>query len=197
VKRPRRLIDPADCALLLIDLQIDSVGATSTRDRSRLGEGVRGLVRLGELYGLPAIVTAGRKTGAGAALIPELHSVTAGVLPRTTLDALNEPTVAQAIEDAGRETLILAGVALDIGVATAALSAIEAGYRVYVVAEACATTDALAESTAISRLVQAGATWIGFAALALTMMDDFASSTSAEVRRLVQAIDPAHLQAHV
>jgi hypothetical protein len=67
---------------------------------------------------------------------------------------------------------------------------------VYVVAEACATTDVLAEATAVSRLQAAGAHWIGFAALSLELMGDFAAPQAPATQALIRRVNPDHAEAH-
>lgn len=188
----------SDCAVVLIDLQVSSIAATSTRPPAQVGAAAGALVDLAELWELPLLITSGRKPGPGAALINELAAAATRctVVERTTVDAFDTPEFADAVDGLRRSTLLMAGVALDIGVTSAALSARGRGHEIYVVAEACSTTDTLAQATALSRLQAAGVHWIGFAALSLELMRDFSAPRAAATLALVQRINPNHTEAH-
>ena len=187
-----------DCAVVLIDLQVSSVAATSTRSPAHVTSAAGALADLAELWEMPLLITSGRKPGPGAALINELAAAATRctVVERTTVDAFDTPEFADAVDGLRRPTLLMAGVALDIGVTSAALSARARGRQVYVVAEACSTTDPLAQATALLRLTAAGVHWIGFAALSLELMHDFTAPRAAATQALVQRINPDHTEAH-
>lgn len=191
-------LHPGDCAVVLIDLQVSSVAATSTRPASLLRAAAGAMAELAQLWEMPLLITTGLKPGPGGLLIDELQRPAGQypVIQRSTVDAFDTPGFAEAVASLERSTLLMAGVALDIGVASAAWSARANDYRVYVVAEACATTDTLAEATALSRLAAAGAQWIGFAALSLKLMKDFAAPNARTTQALIQRVNPNHGRAH-
>ena len=191
-------LHPGDCAVVLIDLQVSSVAATSTRSPAQVRAAAGALADLAQLWRLPLLITCGLKPGPGAALITEIASAAEKSTPieRTTVDAFDSAEFTDAVGRLRRSTLLTAGVALDIGVTSAALSARARGHQVYVVAEACATTDALAEATAVSRLQAAGAHWIGFAALSLELMGDFAAPQAPATQALIRRVNPDHAEAH-
>lgn len=188
-----------DCAVVLIDLQISSVAATSTRSSTQVRAAAGALVDLAALWQMPLVITFGRKPGSAAAPIPELATAATRwpVIERTTVDAFDTAEFADAVAGLQRSTLLIAGVALDVGVTSTALSALARRHPVYVVAEACATTDTLAEATALSRLQARGAHWIGFAALSLDLMADFAAPHAVATQALVQRVNRDHRKAHL
>ncbi len=108
-------------------------------------------------------------------LIPEVAQRLPGhaPIPRTLVAAFEEPAVADAVAEAGRPHLIVAGVATDIGVLYAALGGLAAGLQVHVVLDACGTNDARAGAIAEQRLIADGVVVTGFATLALGLMGDF------------------------
>ncbi len=187
-----------DCAVVLIDLQVSSVAATSTRPLTQVRAAAGALAELAQVWQMPLLITTGRKSGPGAALISELRAAASEcpVIQRSTVDAFDTPDFVDAVAALKRSTLLMAGVALDIGVTSAALSARAHDYQVYVVAEACATTDALAEATALSRLAAANAHWIGFAAVSLDLMKDFGAPRARATQALIQRVNPNHAKAH-
>jgi hypothetical protein len=58
-------LGPDDCAVVLIDLQMSSVAATSTRPAPRLAAPAGALADLARLWQMPLVLTAGRKPGPG------------------------------------------------------------------------------------------------------------------------------------
>ena len=89
----------------------------------------------------------------------------------------------------GRHSLIIAGVAADIGVLYAALAARDAGYSVYVVVEDCATTTELAHRMALSTLVAEGVVVTGFVSLAMGLMGAFGEPSTDATLALVQHVE--------
>ena len=73
-------------------------------------------------------------------LISRVQSVFPDIVPidRTTLNAWEDMNFKKAVEATSRKKLLLAGLWTEVCVALPTLSAMEDGYEVYVVADACA-----------------------------------------------------------
>lgn len=177
----------AECALLLVDLQIGSVAGVRTMEPARLKDHAIALTSVAQLHGLPVIITAGRKPGLAGVFLPELKLIAAGhvMIERTTTEAFEEHALVDALERTGRKSIICAGVATDIGLLYAVLGARAAGYEVFAVLDASGTTDRTAEDLARLRMVQAGATVTGWASIAAGLMGDFAGPTSLDTMALM------------
>lgn len=136
---------------------------------------------------MPSVLTAGRKPGVGGVFLPELKSLLPGhaFIERSCVAAFDEPALTEAVRATGRQTVIMAGVATDIGVLYAALGAKASGYDVIAVLDASATTDTQAEELARLRLVHEGIRLTGWASLATGLMGDFAGPQSLDTMALL------------
>ena len=97
--------------------------------------------------------------GPNGPLIPEIHEFNpdAVYIPRTgQINAWDNPAWVEAIEKTGRKTLIIAGTLTSVCMAFPALSAVEAGYRVFCVIDASGNWSSMATDITIARIAQAG-----------------------------------------
>jgi nicotinamidase-related amidase len=126
---------------------------------------------------LPVVVAAGPQTGPGGAVIPEVtaHLTEPMIVRHSTPNALRMSVFAEAVVETGRTHLILAGIALDVGVLLTALGLRTAGYSVYVVADATGAVTTRAEEAAFARLRHAGVIVSSWASLAAEIQEDFAA----------------------
>lgn len=136
------LIDRADSALLIIDLQVDFYPATRRDvDRSKLAKVVDNTAWLAAVaadLGVPVIVTEedpglnGSTQPAIAAKLP----ADATVLPKTSFGVTGEEAVLGALTATGKKSVVLVGAETDVCVGHSALGLQALGYRVAVVTDA-------------------------------------------------------------
>jgi nicotinamidase-related amidase len=102
-------------------------------------------------------------------LVPELKAMfpDAPYIARPgQINAWDNEDFVDVVKATGKQQLILAGVVTEVCVAFPALSAIEAGFEVFVVTDASGTFNALTRDAAWDRMSQAGAqlmSWFGVA----------------------------------
>jgi len=155
---------PADAAILLVDHQPGVMAMVKSVEPDLLAANVGLLARLGELTDIPIVVATTRETldflgtsidavrdGAPKAYAERIRR--AG-----TLDAFADPAFARAVADTGRRNLIIAGILTDVCLFHTAMSAIAAGYAVWIAADACGTGSALGDQITYKRLRGSGAT---------------------------------------
>ena len=169
-------IEASDAVVLFVDLQAGIVELSRTNPGDRLRQGVRGLAKLAKLFDIPAFVSGVRgEDGSPAKVIPEI-SAGLGELPtrhRTTCDSFLNPEIVSAIAGANRKTLLISGVATELAVQLAALTASDQGYRVFVVLDACGGMSERTEQAALLRMTAAGATAVSVMTLAGEIAGDF------------------------
>jgi nicotinamidase-related amidase len=169
-------IDPQDTLVLFADLQAGIVELSQTNPLDRLQKAVRALAKLTRLLAMPALVSGVRgEDGSPAKVIPQIAEGL-GELPthhRTTCDSFLNEEIVSAIKATGRRTLLIAGVATEIAVQLAALTASDQGYRVYVVLDACGGMSERTEQAALHRLAKAGVTTVSVMTLAGELAGDF------------------------
>ena len=154
------MIDPDDAVMLLIDHQSGLFQLVKDIDLPQLRANVIALAKLSRLGRLPTFTTASVPDGPNGPLIPEIHqnNPEAVYIPRTgQVNAWDNPAWVEAIERTGRKTLIMAGTLTSVCMAFPTLSAIEAGYKVFIVVDASGNWSSMATDITLARVVQAGA----------------------------------------
>lgn len=174
-------------------MQVGAVGSIRTIEPNRLRDNVVALATIANLHRLPAVLTAGRKPGVGGVFMPELRALLpqAAFVARGRAAAFEDAALSEAVAATGRKTLIVAGVATDIGVTFAALGALNAGYEVWVVVDACGAVDAAAEEAAKARMAREGVLMTGWASLGVGLMGDFESPLGPPTMALISARMPS------
>lgn len=185
-------LDPHDTIVLFADLQEGIIERSATTDLARLRRAVGAVAQLAALFGIPAIVTTAPAEG-GARVTPEIAAAL-GDLPqhvRTTTDAFTHAPTREAIEQTGRRTLLVAGVATEIIVQHSALSAAARGVQAQVIVDACGGLSPRTEDAALRRLTQAGVIATSVASLAGQLAGDFTQPRGREALGILYAMASA------
>ena len=95
-------------------------------------------------------------------------------------NALDNPEVAQAIEDAGRSRLVMGGISTDGCVIETAFGALRRGYTVGLVADATAGETRETHELAVQRMVQAGVVPLSWLSLATELQMDWSKGDTAQ-----------------
>lgn len=154
------MIDPDDAVMLLIDHQSGLFQLVKDMELPVLRDNVRALAKVARLTKIPTFTTASVPDGPNGPLIPEIHqdNPEAVYIPRTgQINAWDNPKWVEAIEATGRKTLLIAGTLTSVCMAFPALSAIEAGYKVFCVIDASGNWSKMATDLTTARMAQAGA----------------------------------------
>lgn len=180
-------LEREQAALVLIDLHIGPLSIIQTIAPSQLRRNVALLTRIARLYELPIVLTGAKMPPPGGTFLPEVKDFLPDhhIIERTTTNAWNTPEFVTAIEQTGRQQLVIAGVALEIGVMFPALSAVAAGYDVSVVVDATGTTDARIETGALLRLAQAGVSLVSCASIGMELQKNLSEAPGHELMALL------------
>src|SRR5512139_3991621 len=158
-----------DAACLLVDHQSGLISLVQDFSPGEFKNNVLALAASAKYFKLPTILTTSFENGPNGPLVPELKEMfpSAPYIARPgNINAWDNEDFVKAVEKTGRKQLIIAGVVTEVCVAFPALSAIEAGYDVFVVTDASGTFDELTRHSAWDRMSQAGAqlmTWFAVA----------------------------------
>ena len=154
------MIDPNDAVMLLIDHQSGLFQLVKDIDLPVLRSNVVALAKVAHLAKIPTITTASVPDGPNGPLIPEIHQYNpeAVYVPRTgQINAWDNPAWVAAIEQTKRKTLLMAGTLTSVCMVFPALSAVEAGYKVFCIVDASGNWSKMATDLSIARIVQGGA----------------------------------------
>ncbi len=156
----RRRLNPFNCVVILIDFQTHLLLTIGSIAPQTLIENASDLARIAKLLNIPTILTTVGTKSFGGPLIPQLQVIFPSQEPIecTTMSLWDESKVFGVVEGTGRRRLVMAGLWTDFCVALTTIQALELGYEVYVVSDACGDLSTEAQEAAIRRMVQAGAT---------------------------------------
>jgi nicotinamidase-related amidase len=160
-----RLLTPENSVLLLIDHQPQMAFATHSIDGQTLVSNVTGLAKSAKVFGVPTILTTVAAESFSGPIFPGVQAVFPDLKPidRTTMNSWEDTRVVNAVRKTGRKKLVMAALWTEVCLATAALSALDDGFEVYIVTDASGGVTLEAHEMAVQRMIQAGAvpmTWL-------------------------------------
>mgnify|MGYP006169513415 CR=1 FL=1 len=167
--KPYVRLDKNNAAVLLVDHQTGLLSLVRDIDPDKFKNNVLALADLAKYFGLPTILTTSFEQGPNGPLVPELKDMfpSAPYIARPgQINAWDNEDFVNAVKATGKKQLIIAGVVTEVCVAFPALSALEAGYEVFIVTDASGTFNAMTRDAAWDRMTSAGAqlmTWFGTA----------------------------------
>ena len=170
------LLTPDNCAVILIDYQPQMAFGVESMDRQTLTNNAVGLAKAAKIFKIPTILTTVAKSTFSGPMFPQLQSVFPGQEPidRTTMNTWEDQRVVKAVEKTGRKKLVMGGLWTEVCIVLPAIQALEAGYEVYVVTDACGGVSMTAHDMAIQRMIQAGAVPIMWLQFLLELQRDWA-----------------------
>jgi len=175
-KPARTLLSPHDHALVLIDHQSQMAFNTKSIDITSLRANTAILAQAAKGFNVPTVIsTISRESFAGP-LFPEVSEAfpDAEIIDRTTSNAWEDEGFIAAINATGKTRLVMCGLWTSVCCNGPVLSALEQGFEVYVVTDACGDCTAEAHERAVQRMCQAGARPITALTYLLELQRDWA-----------------------
>lgn len=172
-----RLLSPTDHSLMLIDHQPQMAFATKSHSMETIRNNVSGLAKSAKLFGVPTLLTTVASKTFSGSIFPEIKAVFPDQAPidRTTMNAWEDQRVVDKVKSFGKKKIVMAGLWTEVCIVDPALSAIDAGYQVYIVTDACGGVSTEAHEMAVQRMIQAGAVPITWLQYLLEMQRDWAN----------------------
>lgn len=170
------LLTPANCLVALIDLQPQMLFGVANFDRQTVVNNNLVLAKTARIFGVPTILTAVESKSFSGQFWPQARAIFPSQEPieRTTMNCWDDVNFVAAVEKIGRKKLVLAGLWTETCVALPTLQAIDDGYEVYVVEDACGDVSTLAHENAMKRMIQAGAKPVTALSVLLELQRDWA-----------------------
>lgn len=175
----KKLLNPTNHSLLLIDHESQMAFAVESQPIEELRNNLGLLSASAVMYKVPTIVTTVAEKSFSGPVFPEIREYFPNekdYIDRTTMNSWEDKRVVAAVKAIGKKKLVIAGLWTEVCTLSAALSAIEDGYDVYVVTDACGGTSQEAHDMAITRMIQAGVTPITSLQYLLEIHRDWARS---------------------
>jgi nicotinamidase-related amidase len=152
-----------DTAMILIDHQTGTNTWASTTPLALLQRNVIILAKFAKGTGMPVVLTSSQETNVNVQgpLMPELkealpEAFAARIKRQGVVNAWDDPAFASACRATSRRNFVMAGVTTDVCMVGPAISALEEGYNVQVVCDACGSSNQIAEEMSWRRMERAG-----------------------------------------
>jgi nicotinamidase-related amidase len=175
-KPAKSLLSPNDHALILIDHQSQMAFATKSIDVSSLRINAGILAHTAKGFKVPTLLTTISKDTFAGPLFDEITAALpdANIVDRTTSNAWEDEKFIARINALGKDRLVVCGLWTSVCCNGPVISALEQGYEVYVVTDACGDCTLEAHERALERMIQAGARPITALSYLLELQRDWA-----------------------
>lgn len=159
----KNLFSVKDTAMLLIDHQVGTIRLARNISREVIVQNTRALARCAVETGMPLVLTSSMEDHFQGLLLEELRKIAPEAYARRikrpgVVDCWLYDDFKNAVLATGRKKLIMAGLTNDVCIVYPAISAVEDGFTVQVVADAGGSPSALADETALRRMEKHGVT---------------------------------------
>jgi nicotinamidase-related amidase len=174
------LLNAADHTLILIDYQSQMAFATHSIDATTLRNNAALVAHSAASFNVSAIVTTVAEKSFSGPLFDEIKEAFPRLeaLDRTSMNTWEDANVIARVNAIGKSRIVLAGLWTSVCIVGPALSAIDQGFEVYVIADACGDVSAEAHQRAMERMIQAGARPITSLQYLLELQRDWARTDS-------------------
>jgi nicotinamidase-related amidase len=172
---PAPLIQPYQCALLLVDQQAGLAFGVGSGDRQVLLSNTVALARTATVFKIPVIVTTSASKVYSGPLLPAIQAVLPEVrsIERRNMNCWEDDAVRTAITSTERRRLLVSGLLTEACVSFPVLSALAEGYDMFVVADTCGGVTAASHELALRRLEAAGAKMTSWMQVLLELQRDW------------------------
>jgi nicotinamidase-related amidase len=176
----KTLLSPHDHTLILIDHQSQMAFATKSIDAVNLRNNAGLVAHAARVFGVSTILTTVAEKTFSGPMFTEIKDAfpTAEVVDRTTMNTWEDPRIAERVNKIGKTRIVLGGLWTSVCIVGPALSALDQGFEVYVLADACGDVSTEAHDRAMDRMVQAGARPMTSLQYLLELQRDWARSAT-------------------
>lgn len=153
------LLAPTDHTLIMIDFQSQMSFATKSIDAVNLRNNAALVAHAAAGFGVSTILTTVAEKSFSGPMFSEITEAFPGqgMLDRTSMNTWEDAAVIARVNEIGKSRIVLCGLWTSVCIVGPALSAIDQGFEVYVIADACGDVSEEAHERAMDRMVQAGA----------------------------------------
>ncbi|CAM4132876.1 Nicotinamidase-related amidase [Comamonas aquatilis] len=171
-----KLLNPHDHTLIMIDFQSQMAFATHSIDPVQLRSNAALVASAAAGFGASTILTTVAEKSFSGPMFEEVTAPFPGqaLLDRTSMNTWEDQAVINKVNEIGKPRIVLAGLWTSVCIVGPALSALDQGFEVFVIADACGDISTEAHNRAVDRMVQAGAQPITSLQYLLEMQRDWA-----------------------
>ena len=154
----KTLLNPQDHTLILIDHQSQMAFATKSIDTTLLRNNAGLVAHAAKIFNVSTILTTVAEKSFSGPMFSEIKRAfpDADAIDRTSMNTWEDPRIADRVNQIGKTRLVFAGLWTSVCIVGPTLSALDQGFEVYVIADACGDISTEAHDRAMDRMVQAG-----------------------------------------
>lgn len=155
----KALLSPQNHALVMIDFQSQMAFATRSIDAVMLRNNAALLAQAAAGFKVPSILTTVAEKSFSGPMFSEITEAFPGqrLLDRTSMNTWEDAAVIRQVNELAVTRVALAGLWTSVCIVGPALSALDQGFEVYVIADACGDVSREAHERAMERMIQRGA----------------------------------------
>jgi nicotinamidase-related amidase len=164
---------------MMVDYQSQMAFATSSINGVDLRNNAALVAKAAKAFDVDTVLTTvAAKTFSGP-MFTEIATVfpEAEVIDRTTMNSWEDGRVTDRVNASGKSRIVMAGLWTSVCIVGPAASAVEQGFEVYVIADACGDVTPEAHERAMDRIVQCGARPMTALQYLLELQRDWARAT--------------------
>lgn len=156
-----QLLHPKNHSLVLVDHESQMAFPVTSISIDQLRNNVALVAGASKIFKVPTVVTTVAEESFSGPVFPEVEEfypkATSNYIDRTTMNFWEDVNAYKAVTAKGSKTLVIAGLWTSVCIVGPVLSAINDGYTVYFITDACGDVSKEAHDQAVTRMVQAGA----------------------------------------
>jgi nicotinamidase-related amidase len=154
----KMLLSPSDHTLIMIDHQSQMAFATKSIDAVTLRNNAALVAEAAAGFNVSTILTTVAEKTFSGPIFDEIKSAFPGtdVIDRTSMNTWEDGRIAERVNKIGKNRLVFAGLWTSVCIVGPTLSALDQGFEVYVIADACGDVSEEAHERAMERMMQQG-----------------------------------------
>jgi nicotinamidase-related amidase len=178
----KTLLNPSDHVLIMIDHQSQMAFATKSIDIINLRNNAGLVANAAKEFGVSTILTTVAEKSFSGPIFSEISQCFSELkaIDRTTMNTWEDKRITEKVNDFSKSKLVICGLWTSVCIVGPTLSAIDQGFEVYVIADACGDVSDEAHQCAMYRMIQAGIRPMTSLQYLLELQRDWARSESYE-----------------
>lgn len=155
----KSLLSPRDHTLIMIDFQSQMAFATKSIDTTILRNNAVLISKAAQEFKVPTILTTVASKSFSGPMFKEISDVYPNqkIFDRSSMNTWEDDAVITEVNRIAKPRVVLAGLWTSVCIVGPALSALDQGFEVYVIADACGDISQEAHERAMERMIQLGA----------------------------------------
>lgn len=172
----KNLLNPNDHTLIMIDFQPQMAFATKSIDLTLLRNNAGLVSATAKEFKVDTILTTVAEKTFSGPMFSEITEVLSdqSIIDRTTMNTWEDKRITDQINNFKHDKIVLCGLWTSVCIVDPALSALDQGFNVYFIADACGDVSKDAHKYACKRMTKAGATPITSLQYLLELQRDWA-----------------------